>query len=317
MAKLFCKVESLYNIKINHLAQNIKHSQFMIILRTSSLPNETITVPISPLNTVWVGKCHQTIQLPQLGHLCLIFPLTQSNILVADTVLKSDHYLWLTPSGTESPILLKNLAVDDSAAEVLVVMLSPGFVADMAEFLDIPADMNQLLHGIALPKGDMVSNLLEMLADTMPNYASVYELFMEIVGLVLNLLRLHSAALLRLTDHKQTTITDLTTRLLQARQFIEASYLQPIQTADVANHVALSKYHFARLFKRIFGLTVHQYVISLRLNNARHLIESTELNITDISLETGYNSLSVFINAFRRKFSLTPSNYRARFQIKK
>lgn len=100
---------------------------------------------------------------------------------------------------------------------------------------------------------------------------------------------------------------------MQARQFIEARYLEPIKTKDIADHIALSEYHFARLFKTAFTMTVHQFVIRLRLNESRHLLEQTEHHITDVALMVGYNSLSAYINAFRRQFSVSPSIYRANF----
>jgi AraC family transcriptional regulator len=196
-------------------------------------------------------------------------------------------------------------------------MLSPDFIADMAGFLNIPMTLRHLLHAIPLLQGDTVSHLLqdlELAHQTNPNYAETEEIFMEIIGRILHLMILRHQTLLSLLGRKQDTITDLLPRMLQARQFIEARYLEPIKTQDVADHVALSEYHFARLFKAAFEVTVHQFVLRLRLDKARHLLESSVMRITDIAYAVGYNSLSAFINAFRRQFGVPPSAYRARFQ---
>lgn len=135
---------------------------------------------------------------------------------------------------------------------------------------------------------------------------------MEVVGEVMRLMRLRHQALLRLAQHKDSTTADLLSRLLQARQFIEASYTERFKTRDVADYVALSEFHFARLFKTAFDITVRQYVIRLRLDKARHLLEQPQSTVTGVALEAGYGSLSSFIHAFTERFGASPAQYRAR-----
>lgn len=243
-----------------------------------------------------------------MGHLFVVCPL-DGMVAVAGKRVDSAHYLYLNPLA-DAPYAISNLS---STARVLVCCVSPGFVAQMADFLDIPAQFSQLLHGIPLPKGDTMSDLLHLLAhETDPAYAD--DLFLDAIGQVLQLLRLRHSAVKSLSDNKKSTQADLIPRLLQARQFIEARYLDPIKTADVAAHVAISEYHFARLFKSAFELTVHQYVIRLRLDEARHRLEFSDARITDIALDVGYNSLSAFITAFRKDCGMSPSAYQAQVQ---
>ena len=184
----------------------------------------------------------------------------------------------------------------------------------MADFLSIPADLSDLLHAVPMSQGDMVSRLLGMLAEACRLDEDTDELFMDVIGQVLRLLRLRHQTLTSLSQHKQDTTADLLPRLMHARQFIEANYLEPIKTEDVADYVALSEFHFARLFKAAFEVTVHQFVLRLRLNEARHMLEASQQTVTDVSLEVGYSSLSAFIRAFRLQFGMTPSDYRARFK---
>jgi len=179
----------------------------------------------------------------------------------------------------------------------------------MADFLHIPATFGDVLHGIPLSQGDAISQLAQTLATAIHDYDTAEELFFEVVGQMLQLLRLRHQTLTSLARHKRDTTTDLTSRLLEARQFIESHYLKAIQTVDVANHVALSEYHFARLFKTAFEVTVHQYVMRLRMDEARRLLESTDVSVTEIALAVGYNSLSAFIRAFGRTCGMTPSAY--------
>ncbi len=284
----------------------------LIVLDSPKLPHQSIDVPFTPLNCVWMGQFSRHLPLPCWGHHLIIFPLSEHDLLAPSTKLRSTEYLWLHADPASVPLYVQNSSSPEPV-HVMILMLSPGFVLDMAEFLNIPANLNNLLQGIPLPKGDLLSDLLEMMVTARLDSAGVNEVFMEIVGHVLQLLRLRYMALVNFSDHKESTSQDLTGRLLQARQFIEAQYGTAIQTADIAQHVALSEYHFARLFKKAFGTTVYQYVRRQRLNGARHLLESTDLPITTIALDVGYASLSAFIQAFGKAFGLTPSHYRDQF----
>jgi len=279
----------------------------MIVLRSTPLRPDTAD-HVSPINALWYGQLPRTMPLPQLGHLFLIFPIEETMLTLADTKLDSKHYLLLHHSVT-----LKNLRSLENSSPLLILMISPGFIKMMADFLDIPADFNTLLHAVPLKKGDSISSLLDLLAKNIDTTEEANDIFMSIIGEILRLMRLRYEALLKLSQHKQNTIADILPRLLQARQFIEAEYSEAIKTEDVARYVALSEYHFARLFKTAFETTVHQYVLRLRLNQARYLLEAND-SVTDVSLSVGYNSLSAFITAFRKYFGLTPSAYRAQFQ---
>lgn len=292
----------------------------MIVLRSDPPPAYATDALVSPLNALWTGALDERVILPQIGHMFLVCPLEDTVVSCAGIHLESDHYLLLTRPPSEGLVVVEPVGPDQAQTRVLLLLLSPDFIADMADFLNIPAQYSNLLHAVPLLQGDAISRLLQLLAATVhdsQNEEQLEELFMEVVGQVLRLLRLRYEALLRLARHKTTTVDDLLPRLLRARQFIEARYLEPIKTQDVAGHVTLSEYHFARLFRSAFDVTVHQYVLRLRLDEARHLLELSETRITDIALTVGYTSLSAFINAFRRRFGVSPSQYRSRFKTRK
>lgn len=98
-------------------------------------------------------------------------------------------------------------------------------------------------------------------------------------------------------------------RLLQER--IDAELDQPLTLADMAGWVNLSPYHFARLFKATFGCAPYQYVQEQRLTRAREHLRQPGNKITAIALACGFNDASQFARAFRKRFGLTPSAYRA------
>ena len=280
----------------------------MPILRSNSFFGLTAVGDCSPLNRVWLGRVTRPFALPQLGHLYLVFPGTTA-VSCNNILLQPHQYTWLTQ--VEEPIVLSGTAVQPEPT--LVLLLSPVFVLEMARFLGIPPGLNQLLHNVPLPQGDELSHLLADLvhACTPPeNLAAVEELLLEVVGELIRLLRLRQQALVALAPRKQSTVADLLPRLLQARQLVEARFLDDLQVSDVATAVSLSEFHFSRLFKAAFGESLYQFVKRLRLDEARRRLLDEAVSVTELSLAVGYSSLSSFIHAFRRRFGLSPAQYR-------
>ena len=94
-------------------------------------------------------------------------------------------------------------------------------------------------------------------------------------------------------------------RIVLARRFRER-----LSLTDVARSVHCSPYHLARLFRRNVGQAVHQYQNRLRLRAALEQISEGRNNLTDLALDLGFSSHSHFTEAFRREFTLLPSQVR-------
>jgi len=96
----------------------------------------------------------------------------------------------------------------------------------------------------------------------------------------------------------------------RARDLAAANYTRPVTVADMAQAACLSPWHFQRLFAAAFGQTPHAFLSSLRLRQAKRLLASSELSVTEICLETGFSSLGSFSTWFRVRSGLAPSAYR-------
>jgi AraC-like DNA-binding protein len=281
--------------------------------------SESVVGELSTLNSIWYGDLRNRIMLPQLGHLLLVFPLGETSISCNGISIGSSQYIFLSSQSNYESIPLENL---DKEAEVpvLVLWLGPMFIKDMASFLSIPTDLENLLHNIPLSKGDITSALLIKLAEMYSSNQSqdiLEDLCFEIIGEIIGLLRIRQQAIKRLSIHKNTTIEDLLPKLLQARQYVESRFVESFKIHDVAKFIGLSEFHFTRLYKVAFGITLHQHLIQLRLDNARQLLETSSETITNIALQTGYSNLSSFIHAFSKRFELSPSQYQNRYKISK
>lgn len=94
--------------------------------------------------------------------------------------------------------------------------------------------------------------------------------------------------------------------------YLQQNYCNHISLKDLASHFHLSEKYVSRFFKEQFHLTVTQYISYLRLSHAKHLLESTNLSVTDIALTCGFTNVSYFIRSFGRTYGLSPLQYRKR-----
>ena len=79
----------------------------------------------------------------------------------------------------------------------------------------------------------------------------------------------------------------------------------------VAQPRRLSPYHFLRTFRQLTGLTPYQYVLRSRLRRAARRLASGGGRIADVALGSGFGDVSNFNHAFKRRFSMSPRQYRA------
>jgi AraC family transcriptional regulator len=93
-------------------------------------------------------------------------------------------------------------------------------------------------------------------------------------------------------------------------EFIEEHLAEEISLATLAELVNLSLFHFARAFKKSFGVPPHRYHSALRMDRARALLRRPALSVTQIGVQTGFRETSSFTRAFRRFTGLTPTEYR-------
>ncbi len=85
-----------------------------------------------------------------------------------------------------------------------------------------------------------------------------------------------------------------------------------ISVEDVAANAGFSIDYFNRIFLTHTGFTVTAYMNYVRLKNATKLLRTTDKSVLDIALEIGYDSHEGFTKAFKKKYGVTPSEYRSK-----
>lgn len=97
-------------------------------------------------------------------------------------------------------------------------------------------------------------------------------------------------------------------RIVQAKLYIDRYYAEHIDIDNISDEAYFSKFHFIRLFKRIYGKTPHQYLIKVRIDSAmQHL--RTGKTVTATCIEVGFESLGSFSRLFKSLVGVTPSEY--------
>jgi transcriptional regulator GlxA family with amidase domain len=103
-------------------------------------------------------------------------------------------------------------------------------------------------------------------------------------------------------------------RLLRAKDRMDAASHEEWPVPRLARVSGVSEAHFARSFKEAFGVPPHRYLLTRRIERATALLRDTDLSITEIAFQTGWNSLGTFGRTFRDVTGESPGELRAREQ---
>ncbi|MBN4002000.1 AraC family transcriptional regulator [Nostoc sp. LPT] len=99
-------------------------------------------------------------------------------------------------------------------------------------------------------------------------------------------------------------------RLHHAKTILNQRLPHPPSLLNLAKEIGLNDFKLKRGFREVFGTTVLEYVQSLRLEQAQQLLRGTKLTVAEIASQVGYESIGHFGYLFKRKFGMTPREYR-------
>ena len=94
---------------------------------------------------------------------------------------------------------------------------------------------------------------------------------------------------------------------------MDARYRDPLDVPTLARAAHLSTAHFSREFRRAFGETPHQYLLTRRLERAAELLRKTDYSVAEICFAVGLTSVGSFTTSFHRAYGLSPTAYRAAY----
>jgi AraC-like DNA-binding protein len=125
------------------------------------------------------------------------------------------------------------------------------------------------------------------------------------VGLVSTVLRAqHEARLPKFAARDERRVAEVV-------RHMEGTLDHPHTLLALAKQASLSPYHFLRVFRKLTGVSPHQFLLRMRLNAAAHLLRRGSEPVTDIAYGVGFEDLSNFVRTFRAEFGAPPSRYRS------
>jgi AraC-like DNA-binding protein len=105
-------------------------------------------------------------------------------------------------------------------------------------------------------------------------------------------------------------------RIVQAKLFIDNNFAENIDLDNIADQAYFSKFHFIRLFKTIYGKSPHNYLVWVRIENAKKLL-ADGFSVLDVCQRVGFDSPTSFTAMFKRMAGKTPSEYGRQAAVKK
>lgn len=100
-------------------------------------------------------------------------------------------------------------------------------------------------------------------------------------------------------------------RMQKMLSFIHENYMEPILLQDIAAEVNVSIGECCRCFSELIRESPNQYLLSYRISRSMELLNRTELSVTEIALQCGFNDTSHFIQYFKKKIKMTPGEFRS------
>jgi AraC-like DNA-binding protein len=101
--------------------------------------------------------------------------------------------------------------------------------------------------------------------------------------------------------------------LLRAKDAADSRYFESLSVEDLARAAGLSRAHFSREFRRVFGESPHAYLLTRRLERAAALLRTTDRSVADICFSVGLQSVGSFTTSFTHTYRVSPTAYRAAF----
>lgn len=180
----------------------------------------------------------------------------------------------------------------------------------IADFLLGRAMPEQILSANRSSAGGCLEKLAQNFSESRDIIFDTSELFFDIADrVVTELIPLHQK--IRALDAvRPLTQRDLYLKLEKTRQLIEHEFVQPLNAQHLATEAGLSLYHFIRLFKKCYGQTPIQMVITRRMVHAQKLLKEQRASIHEIAACCGFSDLQMFSKAFKKYTGHSPSTFK-------
>lgn len=103
---------------------------------------------------------------------------------------------------------------------------------------------------------------------------------------------------------------EYTEKFVAICDYINKHCTEELTLEEIADRAGFSKYHFSRLFKEFAGLPFYKYLNIRRIAYAEKLLLDPTINVTEVAIRSGFNSISAFMRMFKQIRNCTPTQFR-------
>ncbi|MBR6595630.1 MAG: AraC family transcriptional regulator [Oscillospiraceae bacterium] len=158
-------------------------------------------------------------------------------------------------------------------------------------------------HFESLEISSCMRNILREMELRNTGYEDICQAYMEI--LIIRLMRSTSLAV-----QSEPQVISGNRQCAAVRRYIDLHFKEPLTLEQLADEVHMNKYYLSHAFKREYGVSPINYMISRRVEESKYLLAETDLPMSQISQLLGFSSLSYFSQVFRRSQNESPMEYR-------
>lgn len=148
-------------------------------------------------------------------------------------------------------------------------------------------------------------NILREMELKSTGYEDVCQAFMEI--LIIRLMRT-----IELSAPAESNVLTANRQCAAIRRYIDLHFKESLSLDQLAEESHMNKYYLSHAFKRQYGISPINYMITRRLEESKYLLAETDLSMSQIAQLLGFSSLSYFSQLFRKTQAITPREYRLR-----
>lgn len=242
------------------------------------------------------------------------------------------HYQFLSPINNTPPILIDNkmhlfsrgtiivcnpgqfLKASDSNdpnCTLLAVLVEKAFLHDTSKLMFNSESIE--FENKCFPYSPKIGNFIDCFIKESIDGQPGFEIFLQSISIqiVITMLREGIHSLSNKTASMKSYSDNMCIR--RAVEFLTEHYDKNISLDELSREVNYSAYHFLRIFKTSTGMTPFEYLLNVKIEKAKALLEQTNYSITRICYLCGFSSTSHFNQAFKRKIGISPSLYRKNF----
>lgn len=182
-------------------------------------------------------------------------------------------------------------------------------------FSGITHMMQEARKGLCFPMS-AIMKVYPML-DTLSSVEDSFYAVMQFLTILYELSRCEGARTLASTSYAKVVEEDDSRRILKVKNYIAQNYRDELRLPVMADIAGMTATSFSRYFKLHTGKSLSDYISDIRLGHAARLLVDTNMTISEISMECGFNNLSNFNRIFKKKKGCPPTDYRDKFHKKR